>query len=238
LTDLVLDPGTFVDSGIERTIMAFSLLRQAAFISHDELAGFPLLGTPISAWAGGELLKETIEWNEACLAGMLISRYADILIMHSMDGFVLLPQLIWRFSLYTDPRKPVSVEPGVRSFGTPDMQSPLLITSNYALTYFTVESDLKAAHLNCYLIVADTGGISVESAVAGRYLTAESITATLKEYHAESLVSHRVLIIPGLAARLSGETEEASGWHVLVGPKDSSGLPSFLNEHWPPKIDA
>jgi acetyl-CoA decarbonylase/synthase complex subunit gamma len=238
VTDLVLDPGTFVDPGIERTIMVFSLIRQAAFVSHDEMTGFPLLGTPISAWAGGELSKETIEWNEACLAGMLISRYADLLIMHSTEGFVLLPQLIWRFSLYTDPRKPVSVEPGVRSFGVPDMQSPLLITSNYALTYFTVESDLKAAHLNCYLIVADTSGISVESAVAGRYLTAESITASLKEYHAESLVTHRVLIIPGLAARLSGETEEASGWHVLVGPKDSSGLSSFLKERWPPKIDA
>jgi acetyl-CoA decarbonylase/synthase complex subunit gamma len=238
IPDLVLDPGTLVDSGLARTITDFTLIRQAACTSHDEMLGFPLIGTPISAWAGEELSREAVQWTEAYVASMLISRYADLLIMHGLEGWALLPQLIWRFNLYTDPRKPVSVDPGVRSFGDADKESPLLITTNYALTYFTVESDIKSAHLDCHLIVVDTGGISVESAVAGRYLTAESMTAALNEYNAGSLVNHRYLIIPGLAARLSGDTEEASGWHVLVGPKDSSGLPQFFRDHWPPKSDA
>ena len=81
----------------------------------------------------------------------------------------------------------------------------------------------------------DTGGNSVESAVTGRYLNAESIGAALKETGIADRVNYRYLILPGLAARLSGETEEASGWHVLVGPKDSSGIPAFLKAHWPPK---
>jgi len=157
------------------------------------------------------------------------------LIMHSLDGWVLLPQLIWRFSLYTDPRKPVSVEAGVKTFGKPDRESPVLVTTNYALTYFTVESDIKAAGFNCYLVVVDTGGLSVESAVAGRYFTAESIAKALTEYNLRSLVRHTTLIIPGLAARLSGEAEEATGWKILVGPKDSSGLANFLKTHWPPE---
>jgi acetyl-CoA decarbonylase/synthase complex subunit gamma len=165
---------------------------------------------------------------------MLISRYADLLIMHSLDGWVLLPQLIWRFNIYTDPRKPVSVDPGVREFGLPDRNSPVLITTNYALTYFTVESDLKAANITCYLVVVDTGGISVESAVAGRYLTPELIANALKEYHVDKLVGHRFVILPGLAARLSGETEEVSGWHVIVGPKDSSGIAQMIVDRWPP----
>ncbi|HZD42658.1 MAG TPA: acetyl-CoA decarbonylase/synthase complex subunit gamma, partial [Methanomicrobiales archaeon] len=235
--DLVLDPGTAVDAGFADTIRDFSTIRRAACLSQDELLGFPLLGTPISAWAGDELSPDRVRWKEAYTSAMLISRYADLLIMHSLEGWVLLPQLIWRFNIYTDPRKPVSVDPGVRSFGSPDQDSPLLITTNYALTFFTVESDIKAAHFDCYLIVADTGGISVESAVAGRYLTAETVAAALKEYHAEDLVRHRYLIIPGLAARLSGETEDASGWRVLVGPKDSSGLAQFIKDHWPPKED-
>ncbi len=235
--DLVLDPGTSVDAGLARTIMNASTIRRAACLAHDDYLGFPLLGTPIAAWAGDELSPDAIRWKEAYTAAMQISRYADLLILHSLEGWVLLPQLLWRFNIYTDPRKPVSVEPGVRTFGSPDKDSPLLITTNYALTFFTVESDIKAAHLDCHLIVVDTGGISVESAVAGRYLTAEKVAETLREYNAEELVGHRWLILPGLAARLSGETEETSGWRILVGPKDSSGLAAFLREHWPPRGD-
>ena len=237
IPDIVLDPGTVTDSGLARTITDFSMIRQAACTSHDEILGFPLLGTPISAWAGVELSREAVQWTEAYVASMLISRYADLLIMHGLEGWALLPQLIWRFNIYTDPRKPVSVDAGVRSFGDADKESPLLITTNYALTYFTVESDIKSAHLDCHLLVVDTGGISVESAVAGRYLTAESMTAALNEYNAVSLVNHRNLIIPGLAARLSGDTEETSGWHVMVGPKDSSGLSQYIRDNWPPKSD-
>lgn len=234
VTDLVLDPGTSMEANLSGTIHNFSQIRRAVFQDNDELLGYPLLGTPITAWLSPELSKELIQWKEACMASMLLSRYADLLILHSMEGWVLLPQLIWRFNTYTDPRKPVSVDTGVRTFGSPTKSSPVLITTNYALTYFTVESDIKSANLDCYLIVVDTSGNSVESAVAGRYLTAETMATALRENNIADLVDHRYLIIPGLAARLSGETEEASGWHILVGPKDSSGIPGFLKAHWPP----
>jgi acetyl-CoA decarbonylase/synthase complex subunit gamma len=83
-------------------------------------------------------------------------------------------------------------------------------------------------------VVVDTGGISVESAVAGRYLTAETMANALRDYQVADMVDHRYLIVPGLAARLSGETEEASGWNVIVGPKDSSGIAGLLKARWPP----
>ena len=233
--DLVLDPGTFVDGGISETVHMFTAIRWAVFREHDDLLGYPLLGIPLTAWLSSEISRNTIAWKEACAASMLITRYADLLILHSTEGWVLLPQLIWRFNIYTDPRKPVSVDPGVREFGTPNGNSPVLVTTNYALTYFTVESDIKAAHVTCYLVVIDTGGISVESAVAGRYLTPELIANALREYHVDQLVIHRYVIIPGLASRLSGDTEEASGWHVIVGPKDSSGIAQMILENWPPE---
>jgi len=233
--DLVLDPGTFVDPGISETLQTFTEIRWAVFREHDDILGHPLLGIPLTAWLSSEISRNTIAWKEACAASMLITRYADLLIMHSTEGWVLLPQLIWRFNIYTDPRKPVSVDPGVREFGTPDKNSPVLVTTNYALTYFTVESDIKAAHVTCYLVVIDTGGISVESAVAGRYLTPDLISNALRDYHVDQLVSHRYVIIPGLASRLSGDTEDASGWKVIVGPKDSSGIAQMILDNWPPE---
>jgi len=235
VADLVLDPGTSTDNSLASTINNFTAIRRAACRHGDKLFGFPLLATPISAWLGEEISPELSQWKEAYIASMLMTRYADLLIMHSAGSWVLLPQMLWRFNLYTDPRKPVSVEPGVRSIGSPDRSSPVLLTTNYALTYFTVEADIKYGHVDCHLLVVDTGGISVESSVAGRYLTAEKIAEAVRIEKVADLVSHRHLVIPGLAARLSGETEIATGWHVLVGPKDSSGLPEFIQKQWPPK---
>ena len=233
--DLALDPGTFVNEGLSDTINNFTMARRSACKRGDELLGFPLIGTPITAWIGEEAPKEVLAWREAYVASMLISRYADLLIMHSLDGWVQLPNLIWRFNIYTDPRKPVSVESGLKTFGTPDENSPVMLTTNYALTYFTVEADIKSSNADCYLIVVDTGGISVESSIAGRLLTADKAAETIKESGIEQKVKHRYLIMPGMAARLSGETEDLTGWRVLVGPRDSSGIAGFLKENWPPK---
>ncbi len=235
--DLLLDPGTFTDEGLSDTINNFTMIRRNACKGADDLLGFPLIGTPIAAWVSKEKVKEDTAWKEACVAAMLASRYADLLIMHSLDGWVQLPLIIWRFNIYTDPRKPVSVESGLKIFGDPSDNSPVLLTTNYALTYFTVESDIKKAGVDCYLIVVDTEGISVESAVAGRYLTAVTIAEAVKESEIAQKINHKYLIIPGLAARLSGETEEGLGdeWRVLVGPRDSSGIAEFLKKKWPPR---
>jgi len=155
--------------------------------------------------------------------------------MHSLDGWVLLPTVILRQNLYTDPRKPVAVKPELVTFGEPNESSPVMLTTNFALTYYTVEADIKSANVSCYLVVVDTEGISVESSVAGRKLTADKVAEAIKDLDVASKVSHRKIIIPGRAARLSGEIEDASGWEVLVGPMDSSGIPAFLKEKWPPK---
>ncbi|MEM2912517.1 MAG: acetyl-CoA decarbonylase/synthase complex subunit gamma, partial [Candidatus Bathyarchaeia archaeon] len=153
-------------------------------------------------------------------------------IFHSIDGWVLLPNVVLRQNIYTDPRKPVAVEPGLKIFGKPDENSPVMMTTNFALTYYTVASDIESAGINCYLIVVDTEGIAVDSAVAGRKLTAEKVAEAIKTVKVEEKVKHRKLIIPGKAARLSGEIEELSGWQVMVGPRDSSDIPKFLQEKW------
>ena len=233
--DLVIDPGTFPHEGLSDTINNFTMLRKAAIREGDELLGFPLLGVPLTAWIGHEGAPEVAIWNETWLASMLIARYADIMIMHSLDGWSQLPLTVLIKNLYTDPRKPVAVESGLRTFGEPNEASPLLFTTNFALTYYTVASDIESNGVDCFLLVVDSDGLSVESSVAGRKLTADKIAEALREIKAESVVKHKSLIIPGRAARLSGEIEEASGWEVIVGPMDSSGIPKFVKEKWPVK---
>ncbi len=231
--DLALDPGTFTDQNMINAINDFTMIRRAVFRREDDLLGHPLIGIPMVVW---NMIEESIDiskWKEAYLASTLITRYADLLIMHSMDGWVLLPLVVLRDNLYTDPRKPVAVETGLKVFGDPNEDSPVMFTTNFALTYYTVASDIESGKISCYLIVIDTGGISVESAVAGRHLTAGDVAEAIKEMGVEERVKHRKLIIPGRAARLSGEIEELSSWEVLVGPLDSSGIPRFLSEKWP-----
>ncbi|MEM3731376.1 MAG: acetyl-CoA decarbonylase/synthase complex subunit gamma [Candidatus Bathyarchaeia archaeon] len=231
--DLVLDPGTLPNEGLADTLNNFTMLRRAGCKKGDELVGFPLLGVPMTVWLEkGDLPPEVVKWKEAYLAAMLIVRFADIIIMHSPDGWLLLPTVVLRQNIYTDPRKPVAVEPGLKAFGTPDENSPVMFTTNFALTYYTVASDIENAKINAYLLVVDTEGIAVDSAVAGRKLTAEKVAEAIKTSGIENKVKHRKIIIPGKAARLSGEIEELSGWQVLVGPRDSSDIPKFLQEKW------
>jgi acetyl-CoA decarbonylase/synthase complex subunit gamma len=174
--------------------------------------------------------EELAKWQEVLAGASMIIRYADIMVLHSLDMWVQLPLTFLRTNLYTDPVKPVAVEPGLREFGSPTKDSPVMYTSNFALTYFTVESDIKQAGIDAYLVVVDTEGLSIQSAVAGRKLTADVIAEAIKESGVEKKVKHRILISPGMAARLSGETEEASKWTVKVGPKDSSGIGPYIGD--------
>ncbi len=231
--DLVLDPGSFPEEGLSDTLNNFTMLRRAAIKENEDLLGFPLLGVPLTVWMRHEVDPEVAVWNETWFASILITRFTDILIMHSLDGWSLLPLTILRNNLYTDPRKPVAVAADLKVFGKPNESSPVLLTTNFALTYFTVAADIESGKSDCYLLVVDTEGIAVECAVAGRKLTADKVADALKKSGIESKVKHKKLIIPGRAARLSGEIEEASGWRVFVGPMDSSGIPKFIYEEWP-----
>jgi acetyl-CoA decarbonylase/synthase complex subunit gamma len=233
--DLILDPGTYANEGLADTLNNFTMLRRAATKNGEELAGFPLMGIPMVAWnEKGSTADELIKWREAYMASSLIIRFADIIIMHGLDGWSLLPTTVLRQNIYTDPRKPVAVDSGLKEFGTPNKDSPVFFTTNFALTYYTVASDIENSKINAYLIVVDTEGSAVDSGVAGRKLTAETVAEAIKETEIETKVKHKKIIIPGKASRISGEIEELSGWKVQVGPRDSSEIPKYLQEKWQP----
>ena len=230
--DLVLDPGTFPIGGLSKSIRDFTMLRWKACNEKDETVGFPLMGTPITAWLSLHDQPQAAAWWEACAAAALIDRYADLMIMHSLEGWSLMPIVILRDNIYTDPRKPVAVDPRVLPIGDPSRDSPVMLTSNFALTYYLVSSDIEAGKVDAHLLISDSEGLAVDAAVAGRKMTADSVAEAIREFEVDKLVDHRILIIPGKAARLSGEIEEETGWKVAVGPMDSSEIAKFIEQNW------
>lgn len=234
VADIALDPGTQPNEYMSVNTDNFTILRWNAINEEEEGLGYPLIGAPLAAWSVEEEDPVLNEWNEAIISGVLTARFSDLLVVHGISGWGLLPQVFLRSNLYTDPRKPVSVEAGLMTMGTPDENSPVLLTTNFALTYYTVANDIENAKINGYLLVVDSEGMSVESAVAGRKMTADTVAEAMKDFKVEEKVNHRNIIIPGRAARLSGEIREASGWSVSVGPMDSSGIASYVADKWNP----
>jgi len=235
--EIVLDPGTYTNSSIIDTISVFTALRYAAIDAGDLALGYPLLGVPAVVWLDKEKPPEEKAFTEAVLACSLMARYADLLILHSTDVWSILPSIVWRDCVYTDPRVPPSVKPGLYEIGKPNENSPLLVTGNFALTYYLVKDDVEKAKTDAWLLVIDTEGTSVQSAVAGKKFTSDKIVELIEEYNLAEKVKHKSVILPGYAARLSGELEDMlKDWRVFVGPRDSAGIKKFLEKIWIPEI--
>jgi acetyl-CoA decarbonylase/synthase complex subunit gamma len=188
------------------------------------------LGHPIIAFLIREANYEEEGWRNSVIASMLMMRYADVLVTHSLEVPLLLPVFTLRQAIYSDPRYAASVKSRLYTCGTPDSESPVLVTTNFALTYYLVSGDISAAKMSCFLLVADTQGMSVLNAVVGRQLTHEVVRDLIHQTRIEEKVAHRKLVIPGLAARLRGDIEDATGWQVIVGPEESSEIAGFLKK--------
>jgi len=170
--------------------------------------------------------------QQAAIAASLICKYSSIVVVDTAQPYVLLPMLTIVMNIFSDPQKPVQVEPKVYPIGEPDANSPLMFTTNFSLTYYTVESDVEASRVPSYILVVDTEGTSVLTAYSGDKLNEKIVADAMAKYNAESLVKHRKLIIPGYVAVMSGKLEEATNWEVMVGPRESSMLPKYLQEFW------
>ncbi len=151
------------------------------------------------------------------------------MIVPGLESYEHLPLVAIRQNIYTDPQKPVAVEAKLYAIGgTPNEKSPVLVTTNFSLTYFTVEPEIINSKIPCYLIVADAEGMSVLTAWAAEKFTSESVWAMMQKIEIDKKVTHRKIVIPGYVTVMSGKLADLSGWEVLVGPREASGLPAFL----------
>ncbi|WP_066635915.1 acetyl-CoA decarbonylase/synthase complex subunit gamma [Desulfolucanica intricata] len=165
-------------------------------------------------------------------ASVYIAKYAAIVVLNTADPADILPLITLRLNIYTDPQKPIAVEAKLYEVGEPGPDAPVFITTNFSLTYFCVAGDVEAARIPAYILPVDTDGTSVLTAWAAGKLTPESIYELMQKTGIEEKVNHKKLILPGGVAVLSGKLNEISGWEVLVGPRESAGIPSFLKQRW------
>jgi acetyl-CoA decarbonylase/synthase complex subunit gamma len=162
----------------------------------------------------------------------LIGKYAGIVVLDTVEPYAILPMLTAVMNIYTDPQKPVQVEPKIYRIGEPNENSPVMFTTNFSLTYYTVESDVESSRIPSYILVVDTEGTSVLTAYSGDKLNEKTVADAMTKHGVKDLVKHRKLIIPGYVAVMSGKLEEATNWEVMVGPRECSMLPKFLQEVW------
>ena len=162
----------------------------------------------------------------------LICKYSGIVAVDTTEPYAFLPMLTARMNVFSDPQKPIQVEPKIYAIGEPDENAPLMFTTNFSLTYYTVESDVEASRVPSYILVVDTEGTSVLTAYSGDKLNEKTVADAMTKFDAQKLVKHRKLIIPGYVAVMSGKLEEATNWEIMVGPRESSMIPKFLQEVW------
>ncbi len=170
--------------------------------------------------------------QQGAAATSLACKYSSIVVLDTVEPWVMLPLLTAVMNIFSDPQKPVQVEPKVYAVGEPNENSPLMFTTNFSLTYYTVESDVEASRVPSYILVVDTEGTSVLTAYSGDKLNEKTVAQAMQKYDVANLVKHRKLIIPGYVAVMSGKLEEATDWEVLVGPRECSMLPKYLQEVW------
>jgi len=208
--------------GSKAMLSALTVSRQVALKK-----GFRPLGFPQIAFAAGE-----DECEQSLAASCYLCKYAGIVVIDFVSPAAVLPVLTARMNIYTDPQKPVQVEPKLYAVGEVTDASPLLFTTNFSLTYYTVQSDVEASRIPAYILAVDTEGTSVLTAYSGDKLNEEVVAKAMQAAEVESKVSHHKIIIPGAVAVMSGKLEEETGWEVLVGPRESSVLPKYLNTVW------
>jgi acetyl-CoA decarbonylase/synthase complex subunit gamma len=219
IEELVLDPGS---KNLLEAIRNQTFIRRAALKQGFRPLGYPTIAFPCFMAKDG--LKEIIT------ASAFIVKWAGIIVLSDFDQYSLLPLLVQRLNIYTDPRFPMAVEQKYYEVGEPDESSPVLVTSNWALTYFLVSSAVEATKIPAYICVKDAEGLGVLTAWAAGKFSGDSVGAFIKKCGIGGKVKHRKLIIPGKVARIKGELEDALNleWEVVVGPRETTGIAAFL----------
>lgn len=218
--DLVLDSGS---RSAGKMLSDLTQIRRAAIKKKFKPLGYPTIIFP------GQGKDNSL--MEAALAGIGVMKYASLIVLNNINKETLLPLYTLRQNIFTDPQQPMQVTENLYKVGEPDENSPLLITTNFSLTYFIVLGEIENSKVPSWLLVADSEGLSVLTAWAADKFNAPKIAKLVKKQNIEDTVKHRNLIIPGYVSVLSGEIEEElPGWKVLVGPREAANVPKYLRE--------
>ena len=220
LKDLVLDSGSREPKQVFQDQI---VIRRAPLKAGNRSLGFPTIA--FACEMASNLDAETM------LSAMLIAKYAGIVVLSDFRGDSLFPLLLERLNIFTDPQRPMTVTQGIYEIGAPNENSPVLVTTNFSLTYFIVTGEIEGSRIPSWLLIMDTEGLSVMTAWAAGKFSGDAVGTFIKKSGIADKVAHKSVIIPGYAASISGDMEEElPGWEVIIGPRDASLLPKFLKD--------
>ena len=218
LKDLVLDPGSREPKAAFADIVA---IRRAALKQGNRALGFPTI--VFANEMAGNLDVETM------IAATFIAKYGSIVVMSDFAGENIFPLLLERLNIFTDPQRPMTVTQGIYEINNPDASSPVLVTTNFALTYFIVSGEVEGSKMPAWLLIKDSEGLSVMTAWAAGKFSGDDVGAFVKKSGISDKVNHKQIIIPGYAAAIAGDMEEElPGWTITVGPREAAHIPAFL----------
>ena len=149
-----------------------------------------------------------------------------MLLKQTIDESLFTTLMILRENIFTDPQKPLKVEPKIYEFNNPDENSLIFLTTNFALTFFAVANELENLDRPSYLIVTPADGMSVLTAWSAEKFTAQMVVKTLKNWK---------IIIPGLLAHMKKEleTEIKSAnldFEIVIGTIDAFAIADFVKD--------
>ena len=213
--DIVLDPSV---RDYSSSLAVFTQLRRLALKKNERKVGYPII-----AFAG----------DDPMLSGQHIAKYAGFVVLDNFSPGTVYPLLVMRANIFTDPQKPIQVQPGLYEINSPSPTDPLMVTTNFSITYFAVAIDVESSGLPGWLLVADAEGMSVLTAWAAGKFDAERIAKSVNTTNVAVKLGHKRVIIPGHVAVLMGELEEElPDWEISVGPREAVDLPNYLKAQW------
>ncbi len=216
--DIVLDPGS---REIKQALEDQVAIRRAALKDGNRSLGFPSIALPCEMASNVDM--------EALIAGMFVAKYGGIVVLSDYSPEVIFPLLLERLNIYTDPQRPMTVKEGIYEIGKPDENSPVLVTTNFALTYFIVSGEVESSRVPAWLLIKDSEGLSVMTAWAAGKFAGDDVGIFIKKSGITDKVKHTEVIIPGYAAAIAGDMEEElPGWTITIGPRDAAHIPGFL----------
>jgi acetyl-CoA decarbonylase/synthase complex subunit gamma len=199
-------------------------IRRASLKDGDRGFGYPVLVNAAKLAPGDKTAQ-------LALASLFTMKYGSIIVMDGMDYTQALPLYGLRQNIFTDPQKPMKVEPGIYPINGAGEDAVCATTVDFALTYFIISGELERSGVPVNLLISDAGGYSVLTAWAAGKLSAGSLARFFKEQNIEGKIKNHNLIIPGKIAVLKGELEESlPGWKIIVAPNEAVGLVKFLKE--------
>lgn len=215
VTDLILDTGL---KSVTDKIWDLTQIRRQAIKNSNRALGYPSIA----------IVQATDPYQEAIEASAYIAKYAGIVLIRGLASWEVLSILTFRQNIYTDPQKPLQIDPKLYAIGKVNQDSLVLVTTNFSLSYYTVLSEVESSKVPAYILSVDTQGMSVLTAWAAEKFNAETITKSLVDFGVKEVIKHKALIIPGYVAMISGDLEDQSGFKIIVGPKEAAGIPAFL----------